>query len=234
MAQSKSFNLLHLWLWPTVVCFALIPFLTTLDLTISTFFYKLYPGFAVPKPVKLIYHWGTLPSIFIGLTAFFVLITNIRPVWQKYRTSALMAFLALIIGPGLIINIGLKGSFHRPRPVQIENFGGKYKYVPITKMKFETGNKHQRSFPSGHTSMGFFFLCLWRIAFREGKKNLSYLSLALAFLVTLFLSWTRLAQGGHFFSDILFSGLITWLTIIVLEAYCYGKHVPAEAQKTTV
>lgn len=226
MTSKPQYHLFHLWLWPTLIALALTPFYSQLDIAISRFFYELYPGFQVPCFVRYLYRWGTVPALVIGISALVMLLINIRPVLQKYRTSALVALLTLLIGPGLIINVGLKGSFHRPRPVQIKEFGGKYDYVPITQMKIERDNQHLRSFPSGHTSMGFFFLALWRTAARERKRLMARFALITAFTATLFLSWARLAQGGHFFSDILFSGLITWLVIVALESYCYGKRVP--------
>lgn len=228
MTTRPQFNLWPLALWPLLLFIALVPFLGAIDLQIASFFAALYPGFQVPYFVQFIYHYGTIPSLLIGLTALILLLTNIRPSWQKYRTSALMACVVLALTPGLLINGILKKSVERPRPHQIVQFGGKEKFAPLTNMKIRLHNRGFHSFPSGHASMGFFFLTLWRIALRERKQRLAHISLGISLLLILFLGWTRMAQGGHFFSDILAAGLFTWLTILGAEAYCYGKQVPVE------
>lgn len=213
----------HLFFWPTVLIGLVLYFQTDVDMSVSQFFYNLYPGFQAGPVWKWVYHWATIPGLFVGLVSFIALIFQISPKWQKYRTAALMTFFSLIIGPLVLVNLSLKEHWVRPRPIQLEEYGGKYQYVPIHKIEFKLKGNQQKSFPSGHASMGFFLLVLWRIAAREKKRQWSRLALGVATLSTLALSWARLAQGGHFLSDVLISGYIVWLVILILEMYCYGK-----------
>jgi lipid A 4'-phosphatase len=214
---------LLLFLWPTLLLIPLLAFHQTLDLKVSDFFWAYYPRFEVGAFWKFIYHWAVVPSLLVGFISLSLLILQISPKWQKYRTGALMAFLTLLIGPGFLINTTLKGYWQRPRPIQIERYQGTEVYAPINKIRLASErNKHQ-SFPSGHASMGFYFLCLWRIAERENKRKWSKRCLIAACILTALLSWARLAKGGHFISDIMISGYIVWLVTLALESYCYGK-----------
>ncbi len=218
----------HLFLWPTLLIAVVLYFHQYLDLKASQFFYDLYPGFQ-PGPIwKWIFHWGVLPGLLIGLVSFIILICQISPKWQKYRTGALMAFLGLILGPWILVNLTLKEYCQRPRPVQLEQYGGKYHYVPIHKIDLKFQGNQQKSFPSGHASMGFYLFILWRIASREKKHQWAKRALTFASLMTFLLSWARLSQGGHFLSDVLISGYVVWLVILILERYCYGKRVPSK------
>lgn len=221
--HSDRNSAFHLFFWPTLFMALVLYFHTSIDLQVSQFFYDLYPGFQAGEPWKWIYHWAVVPGLLVGFISFIVLIFQLSPKWQKYRTAALMTFFSLIIGPLVIVNLSLKEYWQRPRPIQLEQYGGKYEYVPIHKIEFKLQNNHQKSFPSGHASMGFFLLVLWRIASREKKRQWAQIALGLACLVTLSLSWARLAQGGHFISDVLMSGYIVWLVILALEMYCYGR-----------
>lgn len=228
--QRDRYPSFVLFLWPTLAIGLVLLVHERLDLIVSDFFWDRYPGFQAGPICKFIYHWGVWPGIISGLVALALLIMQISPKWQKYRTGALMAFLALILGPGLIINHSLKGYLERPRPIQLERYAGKYEYVPLQKLQFKPKDNTQKSFPSGHASMGFYFLCLWRIASREGKKAWARRALAAAIALTFALGWTRMAQGGHFISDVLLSGYIVWLVTLALESWCYGKRerIPLE------
>jgi lipid A 4'-phosphatase len=66
------------------------------------------------------------------------------------------------------------------------------------------------SFPSGHAALGFWTLSLALLAPRRHRR--SAVGAALAF--GLFMGVVRIAQGGHFLSDVAYSGLIvTGLTM---------------------
>mgnify|MGYP003682981403 CR=1 FL=1 len=221
MTSRTQLSLFPLALWPVVAFAITLPFLSTLDLSIASFFYSLYPHFDVPLAIKLAYHYGPFPAVLLGLMAIALLVVNIRPVWQKYRTSALMLFLVLLIAPGLLITSLNKYTF-RPKPFQTENFGGTHSFTSISKITAQSGNKPYHSFPSKRVSIAFFLLALWRVALRERKEQLAKYILILSSAAIAAFSWVSMARGGHFFSDILFSGLITWLTILSVELYCYG------------
>lgn len=222
MNQRTPISLLPLALWPLLVFLISIPFLSKMDLALATFFYQVYPGFQVPKLLQLTYHYGPGIGLLIGLMAAALLVINIRPSWQKYRTSALMLFLVLLTGPGLTIST-LNHYTYRPRPKQLELFGSGKPFTSISSIKLQSGNKPYHSFPSKRLSIAFFLLAFWRAALRENKRKLARAALVLALTCIVTFSWVSMARGGHFFSDILFSAVMTWLITLLVESYCYGR-----------
>jgi membrane-associated PAP2 superfamily phosphatase len=62
--------------------------------------------------------------------------------------------------------------------------------------------------------MGFYFFAVAFLGRYYGSKRLLYSGLLMALGLGGSLSYARMAQGGHFLSDVLFSALIVWLTTI--------------------
>ncbi len=120
--------------------------------------------------------------------------------------------------PRLIINALLKPGWGRPRPRQIENFGGNALYRSFYSPDFghHTSDKY-KSMPSGHASMGFYFFALAVLGRRLKNRKLEILGYCLAFGLGGLLGLTRIAQGGHFFSDVMISALITWWVALTLD-----------------
>lgn len=111
-----------------------------------------------------------------------------------------------------MVNAVFKEYWGRPRPNQVTVFGGEFAYeAPLTMDPSSPGE----AFPSGHASMGFYFFALYFI-FRGRKKRLT----AWAFILTLIygfgLGLVRMAQGGHFVSDVLWSGGFVYLSCALL------------------
>jgi lipid A 4'-phosphatase len=162
-----------------------------------------------------------VPAIVIAIivTALFALI--IRNKLPSYAATikkvALVTLLSLAIGPGLIANSLLKDNWGRPRPYQVLRDGKKFK--PFYQPNF--ANSQDNSFPSGHATIGFF---LGVPLLAMGRRKLGMLvSLAGGFVVGL----VRILQGGHYLSDVVFSGIIIWgVGEIVL--YCYNKFAKGE------
>ncbi|HLX53686.1 MAG TPA: phosphatase PAP2 family protein [Aquella sp.] len=118
----------------------------------------------------------------------------------------LMTYLALILGPGLVVNVIFKDNWGRPRPYQVLRDGKQYS--PFWQPHFT--EKENNSFPGGHASIGFFlgipFLALGR------KKTAIILSLIGGTVV----GTVRILQGGHYLSDVVFAGIFVWLTAIFI------------------
>lgn len=119
----------------------------------------------------------------------------------------LCAMLCLALGPGLLINVALKEHWGRPRPKQIVEFGGKATYAPPGLLQFDQEGK---SFPCGHASVGFAFFVFYLI-FRQKNNGIAILCLFFSLLYGFLLGYARMAQGGHFLSDVLWSWFLSWL-----------------------
>jgi lipid A 4'-phosphatase len=155
------------------------------------------------------YHYGTLPAILLTFAALIGFILSwIKPKIKAYRRYFMFIILTLIIGPGLLINAVLKDHWGRPRPRQVQEFGGRWEFKEI----WQPGTPGKgKSFPCGHCSMGFFFITIY-YCFKRKHKALAYSSVVFSIAIGTFIGFARISQGGHFFSDVLWSWGLTYLT----------------------
>lgn len=163
--------------------------------------------------IQLLYQYGTYPAIGAASIAGVLWVASaFRPELVRHR--ALVMFLALVmaIGPGLIINAVFKENFGRPRPRDVQEFGGENQFLPVWQPDF---SQKARSFPSGHASMGFYWMCLG-VYFWERNRQRSWGILAFGFAYGCLMGFGRIAQGGHWLSDILWAGGFVYLTSWIL------------------
>ena len=116
---------------------------------------------------------------------------------------AVYIILCVAIGPGLLVNEVFKSNWGRARPVQIEEFGGTKKYSP----PLTPSNQCPKncSFTSGDASVGFVLVAL---AFLARKRRGLWIALAMS--AGLLIGLVRIVQGAHFFSDVLYSGILVY------------------------
>lgn len=159
------------------------------------------------------YHYGTLPAILLAFAAIVGLVLSwIKPRLKSWRRYFLLIILTLIIGPGLLVNAIFKDHWGRPRPRQVQEFGGKWEFKEV----WEPGTPGKgKSFPCGHCSMGFFFITLY-YCWKRRHKILAYASLLFSLGLGMYIGSARMAQGGHFFSDVIWSGGLTIMTASIL------------------
>jgi membrane-associated PAP2 superfamily phosphatase len=202
----------RLWLWPILAMAILTPFTPWLDLTISGYFFR-DGSFSTNGIYTFIYNYLLLPAqlTFIAATVV-LLISYLVKSWKPWRKMALVMVLTMVIGSGLLTNAMLKDHWGRPRPKQTVEFNGTQNFRPYYSPNFFHQPEPSKSFPCGHCSMGFYFFGLTLIGIRTHRKTLAWASFAAAILMGGILALARIAQGGHFFSDVLASALIMWLT----------------------
>ncbi len=131
---------------------------------------------------------------------------------RKLRYYALFILATVIIGPGLLVNVVCKDHLGRPRPKQIECFGGKYAYVPPL-AKGPAGKNS--SFPSGHASVAFCYIVFWFI-WRRRHPRLAVIALVGSLTLGGIMSFARMASGDHFLSDVLWSGYLCYFSALIL------------------
>jgi len=210
-----------LWLIPTALVALIAPLTPMLDLAASSAFFNgvqfSHHGF-----YKFMFVWGLLPAwIMLATAGVFLLLSTLRTSWRAWRAPALMVIFTVTLGSGLITNAILKDHWGRPRPRQIEQFGGSYSFRPFYAPNFHKGTEPLKSFPCGHCTMGFCFFAVAIIGRRQKNKLLTYSGLILAAILGLSLGWTRIAQGGHFFSDVIVGALIMWIVALVMDWVVY-------------
>jgi lipid A 4'-phosphatase len=154
-------------------------------------------------------HLPYLVVFVVGVLLTYLIKWQKAKLWRK-RLSFLL--LVLLLLPGVMVNLVLKNSsFGRPRPVQVEQFGGESQFAPV--FVYSGQCSKNCSFVSGHAATAFFTIAF---AWALGRRWIFVFGLVLGCIV----SMVRLAQGAHFLSDVVFSFWVVYFGTIVL-AYFY-------------
>lgn len=181
---------------------------TPLDLWLAAWFYQPQGG-ADPWPlgqalwVQVFYYGLPWFGIGLGVAALAVLLASFRDSrLRHWRPRAWLLLLTLVLGPGLLVNVILKEEIARPRPRQVAGLGGALAYSPPWRQGSEG-----HSFPCGHCSAAFAPLVLWWLV----RTRWAWAVLAGGVAFGGMAGVGRMAAGGHFASDVLWSGLTVYL-----------------------
>jgi lipid A 4'-phosphatase len=137
-----------------------------------------------------------------------------RPMLIRPR-AALLLIATLALGPGLVTNVILKSHWGRPRPIDVTAFGGDQHFVPWWDPRGDCPDNC--SFVAGEPAGAFWTLA--PAAFVPPPwRPLAYAA-AIAFGAGIGL--VRMAGGGHFFSDVVFSGVFTFLIIWLMHGLLF-------------
>ena len=194
--------------------------LLDLDLKIALHFYGgdgVWPMDRQPA-IQLLYRFGTWPAIGATIIAGAILLVSFaRTELVRFRGLALFLALVMAIGPGLIVNSVFKQNFGRPRPRETMQFGGDKAFLPVWQPDF---SQEATSFPSGHASMSFYWICLGVFFWERNRRSASvWLIVGLGY--GSLMGYARIVQGGHWLSDVLWSAgfvyLTSWLLYRVLR-----------------
>lgn len=219
------------WLAPLLLLLIYAPWSGALDLKISQFFYHPHEvgdnRFVSTSFVWFLFDWGPAPAWIASLLCITVLLLSlVIPSLVPWRKAATIPLLVFALGSGLIIHAVFKDHWGRPRPRQVVQFGGEQQFRPFYEPEFRNPTP-SKSFSCGHCSTGFFFFAFALIGQRMRKRWMEWGGYFLAFLLGGLLSYSRVAQGAHFFSDVLLSGLIMWwISLIVCWAIFPKEEIP--------
>ncbi|KJR40455.1 PAP2 (acid phosphatase) superfamily protein [Candidatus Magnetoovum chiemensis] len=170
---------------------------------------------------RILYNYAGWPSAVTIITAtVLITLSYYKTSYVKYRVHCIFLILVLAIGPELIINAILKLHSGRPRPVEIHEFGGIWKYQNVLVKGI---NGRGKSFPCGHCSTGYFFFVFYFI-FKRKRHIYAISFLFFAILYGTLIGFSRMSSGGHFPSDVLWSGYIVFLVTFFL--YYFILKVP--------
>jgi len=162
---------------------------------------------------NVLYKIGTLPAILTVIAAITILLMGLRSAkWSRFRRPGIYLIFVLALGPGIIANTILKDHWGRPRPRDVAELGGQYRFEDILTIDLASPGK---SFPCGHATMGFFFFAgyfLLRSRHRAAAHGFLWFALIYGTLIGV----ARLIQGGHFASDTLWAAGIIWLVCAAL------------------
>lgn len=112
----------------------------------------------------------------------------------------------LLLGPLVVANIGLKDHWGRARPRNVIEFSGTKEFTP----PFPPASQcdYNCSFVSGEASSMFIVFFAAAMVFAARSRSFAALGIALGGIAGL----ARIAQGGHFLSDVIFAGVFMAMT----------------------
>ncbi len=186
----------------------------TIDISISGIFYKGNGNFFANSLDWNVYFLRKilLPSIILFLVLLpiigipYCLITK-KKILTLTLNNLTYLLLTGILSLGLIVNVILKNLWGRVRPNDTIIFGGDQPFsIPWLKVSH---CDHNCSFVSGDVSA---FTLLLALILIFSKPNLIKYAYILIFLISV----TRIMEGGHFFSDVIMSFMITHFIIKIL------------------
>jgi lipid A 4'-phosphatase len=129
-----------------------------------------------------------------------------RPMLIPGRAAILMVA-TLALAPGVVTNVILKSHWGRPRPIDVTAFGGDQQFVPWWDPRGTC--PENCSFVAGEPSGAFWTLAPAALVPPAWRAPAYGAALVFGAAVGLL----RMAGGGHFFTDVAFSGIFTFLAI---------------------
>ena len=142
---------------------------------------------------------------------------GVRLRWAPSGRAMIFLIATMIIGPGLIVNLALKDHWHRPRPIQTQDFNGPNPFTPW--YDDSGGCKKNCSFVSGEAATGFWMVAPASVLPPPWRGPAIIAAFAFGFGASLL----RLAFGGHYLSDVLLGGLIALIIIEVIRRVIWPK-----------
>ncbi|MBS0234619.1 MAG: phosphatase PAP2 family protein [Proteobacteria bacterium] len=203
-------------LWTAAAALFLFALFPRIDLALEQYFYIGHGRF-LGNEIALFRLIRRTFSIFFYLTCTTAIVGLIismrtgRPWLDLDVRKWLFIGLCLLAGPLVVANIGLKDHWGRARPRDIIEFAGKKEFTP----PFPPASQcdYNCSFVSGEASSIFMVLFAAALLFKSRSRSLAALGIVLGGLAGL----TRMAQGGHFLSDVIFAGVLMAATAAIIQ-----------------
>jgi lipid A 4'-phosphatase len=196
-----------------------------LDLAVSALFYEPGSGFLHGRIAALeaLRGAGRLVEVAFAIAVTAPLALKLllpgRPLLLPPRAT-LFVLLSFLLGPGLLVNGILKEYWGRARPREILEFGGGANFSPVWWISDQCeGNC---SFVSGEAASAFWLVALAFIVPRAWRRVALAATLAFAALI----SFTRIAMGGHFLSDVLLAWMLTLLVMVLVHRWIFAVLPP--------
>ena len=210
--MPDSREVLKDFLAPLALLFALTALIawTGADLFLESLFYRPGSGWihADQNPWKFLYDFGLLPTNAIAACSVAVAAAGFFSARARlYRKRAVFMLLLVLLGPVLLGSSLIKERWGRPRPHQVQLFGGDKAFHQV----WERGERGDgRSFPSGHASTACYLIAPFFLLRRSSPKW-ARIALAAGLSYGVLMGIARMVQGGHFASDVLWSGGLVYL-----------------------
>lgn len=198
-----------------VACAFLFTATPEIDLAAAHFFFSAETGFiGLSQPVndlRLAFKLAYVAICTLALAGLLSALANSGMIAGLTARKWLFLCLCLSVGPGLVCNVVFKNEWGRARPHQIVEFGGSKKFTPALEPASEC--RKNCSFTCGEASSIFMIFFAFAFLFRRRFHLLMFAGIAAGSLAGLI----RMAQGGHFLSDVVFAGITMALVATALD-----------------
>lgn len=207
------------WAWLLLaICAGIFLIWPELDLWVSQSQFdpntRQFPAGNLPW-VRWVYDQTPVINQLLGLLMLVTLLFKkyLHPMISVSVRRSMIAWLLVVgLGLGFVIDWALKDHFGRPHPYQTHVFTGDQDFVPA--FHYRPLCELNCSFVSGHAAGGF----VWMAWGMWGSRRRRRIWLAGGIAAGGFIGATRIMQGGHFLSDVVFSGWVIWLSMQLIRA----------------
>jgi len=208
----------------TVVLAVLFIRFARVDLWFSGLFWSGAEGWFLGRSWWATFLYRSIPLLVYVVAAAIPIVAIINRVRGRalgpfHGRALLYIFAAVALGPGLLVNVILKDNWGRARPRDVVEFAGAQTFTPAFVISDQCPKNC--SFVAGHPSMAFALLSIVLVAASRRRNFLIAATVVLGLLV----GFGRIVQGGHFLSDVVFSGIFTVAIVVGL----YHLFRPARA-----
>jgi lipid A 4'-phosphatase len=202
-----------------------------LDLVAARQFHLVDGSFAGAHSGPVVFLRAMFKTIFIfacSVAAAGLLLAVIRRSahWRMRALHWLYLGVCLGVGPGLVTNTLLKDQWGRARPAQIVEFGGSKTFTPPLLPADQCARNC--SFVSGEAAS--MFAVFYAAALIVPHWSLP--TIVAGTMVGFAAGLVRVAQGGHFLSDVVFAGVFMALTAAGLHRLMFGRASVGETART--
>ena len=204
-----------------IVAAAAFTIFPDIDLWMSGLFYRPDTGFYLKDSWWAVAIYDSIPiiAITVGVGSLLALIYNLvrkRRAGTLSNRFLLFVLAALAVGPGLVVNAGFKDNWGRARPRDVTEFAGDRQFTPALQPTDQCDRNC--SFVAGHPSVVYWLAALgFAVAAGRRRNRIFVAATALGLVAGL----GRIVQGGHFLSDVIFSGLAVFAVIWFLAMYVF-------------
>lgn len=205
------------WAACTAVAVAVFAGWPALDLWISRRVWDAQGGFGYGQLALVQASYRGVPWVaraLLGAAVLLGLACLTRPglLRRAHRHTLAVLGLTMALGLGLVVDVGLKDHWGRPRPLDTQDFGGREAFRPAL---WPGGPcRNNCAFVSGHAATGALLLALASVGPARCRRRWWWAGLGASALI----GAGRVLQGGHYVSDVVFAFLVIWAVCLAASA----------------
>lgn len=173
---------------------------------------RLYPPLMLARDIGL---WVGTALILPAVAALVLKLALPRRRLLLPGRSILFLMTTIVLGPGLLVNVVLKEHWGRPRPIDVTKFGGDQHFVSWWDPRGDCPKNC--SFVSGDVSGAIWTLAPAALVPPQWRA----LAYGAALALGMGMAAARMMAGAHFFTDVVFAGVFTFLIVWIVHGLIY-------------